>query len=126
MSPNKLENDLKGKIRLTIPNFLLGATFDYSIVLLDEVQVMSCDTVKLLLERCGRDTKYVIMGDSSQRYSISKRNDGFKDLIERTTSEYQGIRIPRDKGFFGYVRLKSHDNQRSEGSKLINQIYSGG
>lgn len=120
---NKLENDIKNdKIRLTIPNFLLGATFDNCIVLLDEAQTMSKSTIKLLLERCGKNTKYIIMGDPTQTYSVSKRNDGFSDLIERATKEYQGIRIPREDEF-GYVRMTREDNQRSRGSKLINRIY---
>lgn len=123
MSPQKLENDVKNKIRLTIPNFLLGATFDSSIVLLDECQVMSPDTMKLLLERCGQYTQYVILGDSQQRYSVSKRNDGFRDLIERVTVEHQGVRLSRYPGKFGYIKMSRHDNQRSEGSKLINRIY---
>jgi phosphate starvation-inducible protein PhoH len=123
MSPEKLENDIKHKIRLTIPNFLLGATFDNCIVILDEAQVMSPDTMKLLLERCGLNTKYVILGDSGQRYSISKRQDGFKDLIERTTVEHQCIRISTHPGMFGYVKMSRHDNQRSDGSKFINKLY---
>lgn len=123
MTTQKLENDLKQKIRLTIPNFLLGATFDNAIVLLDECQLMSKDTVKLLLERCGKHTKYVVMGDSRQRYAVSKRNDGFADLINKVTVEHQGIRVSKHPSMFGYVKLSRADNQRSEGSKFINKIY---
>ena len=123
MSKNKLENDIRNdKIRLTIPNFLLGATFDNCIVLLDEAQTMSKSTIKLLLERCGKNTKYIVMGDPTQTYSVSKRNDGFTDLINRSTGEYQGIRVPRYDQF-GYVKMTREDNQRSQGSKLINRIY---
>ena len=123
MSPEKLECDLQKRIFLKIPNFVLGATFDYSVVLIDEAQVMSPDTVKLLLERCGKDTRYVIMGDAKQRYAISKRNDGFTDLIQKATTEWQGIRVPRDGGMFGYIKMTHLDNQRSEGSKYINRLY---
>lgn len=123
MSPQKLENDLgSGKIRLTIPNFLLGATFDYSIVIMDECQVMSPNTMKLLLERCGVGTKYIIMGDSKQNYSISKRKDGFKDYIERITGIYQGERESVSE-LVSYTRLTSDENQRSEGSKFITKLY---
>ena len=123
MSAEKLECDLGKKILLKIPNFVLGATFDYAVVLIDETQVMSPATVKLLLERCGLNSTYVVMGDSNQRYAISNRADGFRDLINRATAEYQGIRIPRDGGMFGYVKMSRHDNQRSEGSKYINKLY---
>lgn len=126
MSPQKLENDLgSGKIRLTIPNFLLGATFDYSIVIMDECQTMSPSTMKLLLERCGVGTKYIIMGDSKQNYSISKRKDGFRDFVEQVTKEYQGERESISE-LVSYTRLTSDENQRSEGSKFITKLYEEG
>ncbi len=123
ISKNKLENDiLNDKIRLTIPNFLLGATFDNTIVIIDETQTMSKSTVKLLLERCGENSTYIILGDPAQTYSVAKRDDGFSDLIKRCTGDYQGIRIPRYDSF-GYIGMTRDDNQRSSGSKLINRIY---
>lgn len=123
MQPQKLENDLgAGKIRLTIPNYLLGATFDYSIVILDEVQVMSPATVKMLLERCGVGTKYIILGDSYQTYAISKRKDGFKDFIDKVTHVVDGERISKSS-LVSYIRLSSDENQRSEGSKFITKLY---
>lgn len=124
ISKNKLENDIsKDRIRLTIPNFLLGTTFDNTIVILDEVQTMSPSTIKLLLERCGINTQYIILGDEGQRYSIKKRESGLKDLIERVTIEHQGIRLSKFEPMFGYVKMSRHDNQRSEGSKFINKLY---
>lgn len=124
MHKNKLEADVsKDKIRLTIPNFLLGTTFDNSIVIIDESQTMSPNTIKLLTERCGKNTKYIILGDSSQRYSVKKRGDGFKDFIDRTTMEHQGIRLSRYEPFVGYTRMTREDNMRSSGSKFINKIY---
>ncbi|AGH32088.1 PhoH-like phosphate starvation-inducible [Vibrio phage 11895-B1] len=120
MSPQKLENDIgSGKIRLTIPNFLLGATFDYSIVLIDECQVMSPPTMKLLLERCGVGTKYIIMGDSKQNYSISKRQDGFKDFLSKVLDENDNSK----SNLVAFTRLTSDENQRSEGSKFITKLY---
>jgi phosphate starvation-inducible protein PhoH len=123
ISPQKLECDLGKKIQLLIPNFLLGATLDHSIVIIDENQLMSPQTTKLLLERCGKYTKYIILGDANQRYAISNRVDGFTDLIQRATLEWQGIRIPRDGGVFGYIKMTRDDNQRSAGSKYINKLY---
>lgn len=126
MSKGKLEADIrKEKIRLTIPNFLLGATFDDAIVIMDEVQTMSPNTVKLLTERCGLRSKYILLGDSDQAYSVKKRADGFADFIDRTTSVHQGIKWPRYEPNAGYVRMSREDNQRSSGSKFINRIYEG-
>lgn len=124
MSKNKMEADMsKDKIRLTIPNFLLGATFDNAIIIMDEVQTMSPKTVKLLTERCGKYSKYVILGDSGQKYSVKKRGDGFWDFIERTTIEHQGIRFSKHEPMVGYCKMTRHDNMRSDGSKFINSIY---
>lgn len=124
ISKNKLENDMsKDRIRLTIPNFLLGATFDNAIVIVDETQTMSVETVKLLTERCGQNTKYILIGDSNQRYSVKKRSDGFADLINRSTVEHQGIKFAKYEGQMGYTKMSRHDNQRSSGSKFINKLY---
>jgi predicted ribonuclease YlaK len=123
MLPQKLENDMSsGKIRLEIPNFVLGATFDNAIVILDESQLKSENTMKLLLERCGVNTKYVILGDSKQKYAISKRVDGFRNLIERVTEEYYDDRISISE-MVSYIRLNYEENRRSEGSKFITALY---
>lgn len=113
----------KDNIRLTIPNFLLGATFDNAVVIIDETQVMSDKTVKMLLERCGKNAKYIIAGDSGQRYSVGNRNDGFKDLINRVTGEGGGIRQSIYPGKIGYIKMTYLDNMRSDGSALINKVY---
>lgn len=123
ISKEKLECDIPKRIRLAIPNFILGATFDHSIVIIDESQVMSPTTMKLLLERCGIDTHYVILGDSQQRYAIAKREDGLRNLIERITIKHQGIRIPKYPEMFGYIKMTPEDNQRSAGSRFINKLY---
>lgn len=125
MSKPKLEADESaGRIRLTIPNFLLGSTFDYSVVIIDETQLMSPDTVKLLLERCGVGTKYLILGDSRQRYAVKKREDGFKDFIERVTYLQNDQRFSK-YDHVGYVKMNTDENRRSEGSKFITKLYEG-
>lgn len=125
ISSSKLEADENaGRIRLSIPNFLLGATLDYSVVLIDEAQLMSPPTMKLLLERCGVGTKYIIMGDSRQRYSVKKREDGFREFIERVTYLDNGQRFSK-YDHVGYVRMTTDENQRSEGSKFITKLYEG-
>jgi len=126
MSKNKLENDIaKDRIRLEIPNYLLGTTFSNAITIVDESQTMSAGTIKLLTERCGEGSKYILLGDNRQTYSISKRDDGFKDLITRTTIEHRGQRISKFEPYVGYVKLNADDNQRSSGSKFINKLYEG-
>ena len=123
---NKLESDMSAdRIRMTIPNFLLGASLDHAIVIVDEGQTMSPSTIKLLTERCGVYTKYIILGDSKQTYSVKKRPDGFKDFVQRVTLEHQGLRFSKYEPMVGYVRMGAESNMRSGGSKFINKLYSG-
>lgn len=125
MAVNKFEADESaGRIRLTVPNFVLGTTWDYSAVIIDESQLMSPNTMKLLLERCGVDTKYLILGDSRQRYAVKKRSDGFRDFIEKVTYLQDGQRFSK-YDHVGYIRMTTDENQRSEGSKFITKLYEG-
>ena len=123
MSPGKLETDIKnGKIVLTIPNFILGKTLYNSLIILEECQTMNPETVKLLTERCGEGSRVVIAGDSKQRYSVKKREDGFRDLINRVTGDYQGHRESKFDNV-GYIRMETNNNMRSSLSRFITEIY---
>ena len=119
----KLENDIKsGNIVLTIPNFLLGTTIDHSVIILEEAQTMSPNTVKLICERAGEGSIVVVVGDSKQRYSVKKREDGLNDLIRRVTESKEGTLISRFERV-GYIKMNSDNNMRSELSKFITEIY---
>ncbi len=123
---NKLECDENNRnIVLTIPNFLLGSTFDNAIVLVDEVQTMSPSTVKLLTERCGYNTKYILMGDSKQRYAVKHRGDGLSDLITRISDPIEESRDRTCKvpSMFSYTKMTSEHNMRSKGSAYITEVY---
>ena len=123
MSNNKLENDLSnGNIVLDIPNYLLGATIDDSLVLIEEAQTMSPNILKLCMERAGKGTKVVVVGDSKQRYSAKKRDDGLADLIEKVTYDNYGARFS-NSDFVGYVKMDSSHNMRSDLSKFITDLY---
>ena len=124
MSLNKLSCDIKnGKINLKTPNFLLGATISNSIVILDESQLFSRNTMKLLLERMGPQTKYIVLGDSKQTYARDYRSDGFADFIEKVTTPSDDGRTSIDKKFVSYFKLPRTENKRSAGSMFINSIY---
>lgn len=124
MTSGKLESDISsGKIELNIPNYALGATWDNSIILIDEAQLMSPSTVKLLLERAGINTRIVLMGDVRQTYAIKKRSNGLQDLLDRVAPENSiGDREPV-ADFIGYVEMTSADNQRSRLSQFITEVY---
>ena len=125
MSANKLETDiLNGKIELNIPNYALGATWDNTIILIDESQLMSPDTIKLLLERTGINSRVVVIGDVRQTYAIKRRKNGLEDLLDKVApyDVDEEERIPITD-FIGYVELSSDENQRSRLSQFITEIY---
>ena len=114
-------------IEFTIPNFIAGRTIDNAIFILDEAQLLSVGTTKLLLERAGRNTKVVVLGDKGQTYACKHRDDGFTDFVKRITDvleENDGtlVRGPVVPGF-GYVEMGADENMRSDLSKAIVNLY---
>lgn len=125
MSAGKLENEIKNEnIVLDIPNYLLGSTFDDTLIILEESQTMSPNTIKLCAERAGQNSKVVVVGDSKQRYSVKGRPDGLRDLIGKVTQEHAGYLIPKYKNV-GYIRMEASNNMRSSLSKFITEVYGG-
>lgn len=124
MSKAKLElEEKRGRIQFTIPNFIAGKTVSDSIVLIDESQMISPNILKLLIERCGEGSKYIVMGDRAQRYSAKKRDDGFTHLVKlMTEKDEEGFRQSK-YDIVGYVEFGAEDNVRSGLSKLIVQVY---
>jgi len=119
ISPGKLETDIaNGKIELEIPNYALGATWDNSIVIIDEAQLMSPSTIKLLLERTGENTKVIMLGDVTQTYAVKNRQNGLADFVKRIT-----VDGAVDVDFIGYITLESEDNMRSRLSQYITELY---
>lgn len=125
MSKGALECDEKnGKIKFEIPNYLQGATLDNCIVILDESQNMSPSTLKMLMERLGKNAKLVVLGDKKQTYAVNSRKDGFSDFIHRITEvDESGVRYSVEP-LFEYIELTSEDNQRSALSKRVTELYS--
>ena len=124
MNKGKLESDEKnGNIQFKIPNFLLGATISDAIVILDECQTYSPNTLKLLMERVDDSCKLLILGDSLQRYSVKKRDDGFTDLLKRVTDLDEKGRYSVEP-LFKYVELTTNENKRGAISKRVTEIYS--
>ena len=124
MAKEKLVMEEKaGNIQFTIPNFIAGKTIDNAILIIDEAQLLSVGTVKLLLERAGQGTKVFLLGDKGQCYAVKQRDDGFTDFIKRiTTQDEDGVRTSKIGGL-GYVEMKSGDNMRSDLSRTIVELY---
>jgi predicted ribonuclease YlaK len=127
MSKAKLElEEKRGKIQFTIPNFIAGKTISNSLVLIDESQMISPNILKLLTERCGEGSKYIVMGDKAQCYSAKKREDGFSHLVKLMTTKNEEGKLESKYPIVGYVEFTAKDNVRSELSRLIVEVYEKG
>lgn len=125
MSKAKLElEEKRGKIILTIPNFVQGITWTDTFLIVDEAQQISPPILKLILERCGEGTVCAVMGDKAQCYAYKKRANGFTDLVEKITTVVEDKRVSKEE-LIGYVELKPKDNMRSDLSRRIVEIYEG-
>ena len=124
MSKEKLVmEEASGNIEFTIPNFIAGRTIDNAIFVLDESQILSAGTTKLLLERAGENCKVVIMGDKAQTYACKTRSDGFTDFVQKITKvDEDGCRVSTQPTM-GYIEMKAGDNQRSDLSRRIVELY---
>ena len=124
MTKEKLRmEEANGHIEFTIPNFIAGCTIDNAIFVLDEAQLLSTKTTKLLLERAGENCKVVILGDKSQTYACKTRTDGFTDFVGRITKvDEDGNRVSTQPTM-GYVEMKACDNMRSDLSRRVVELY---
>jgi len=57
-----------------------GASFENSIILVDEVQNMTKTEFKMLLSRIGRNCKVILSGDPDQ---TDIQDSGLKDAVDR-------------------------------------------
>lgn len=85
---NKMEADEGKRIFFQIPNFALGKTFNDTIYIIDEAQLLQPLILKLLLERIGHDTTTIVLGSSGQLYSDNKSGrNGLRDALSRFFNE---------------------------------------
>ena len=127
LSSTKVEADLGGKherIQFLIPNFILGATIDNAILIIDEAQTLHPMIMKLLLERIGNNTKCIVLGDPSQVYSSSKDRQGMRDAITRFF-EIDGNKVINSKyENIGYFKFDIEHCMRSDIVKSVLKAYS--
>lgn len=123
LTKGKVETDLNHRIYFKIPNFMLGATLDNTLLLIDEAQQMSPLILKLLLERVGMDSKVVVLGDNSQMYANSKGRNALRDLTPRFFKDYDGEKVAKYPSC-AYHSFDVEDVQRSEFVKTVIRAYS--
>ncbi len=120
LSNGKVENDLGGRIEFKIPNYCLGATFDNSLICIDEAQQLPPLILKLLLERTGENSKVVVLGDNTQLYTNSKGRNALIDAVPRFFGPNGTPKYP----YTALHKFEVDDVQRSELVKTIIRAYS--
>lgn len=98
--------------------YMRGSTYDNCIMLLDECQNATIKQLMLWSTRLGKDSKAVMMGDTSQ-YDIKKRDSGYVDFIKMTEGmeelfnfKFENSDIVRNK--FLIELTNRYDKYRSE------------
>jgi len=125
MPKTKLKTDeSKGVIKFDIPNFLAGATLYDTLLIVDESQTISNETLKLVLERLGEGSKAIVLYDSKQCYASKKRTNGAKFLQDKVVKKDELGNITFVEDLFAYVEMTPTDNMRSRISKKITEIYN--
>ena len=120
LTKGKVENDLDHRILFKVPNFCLGATFDNAIVIIDEAQQLPPLILKLLLERLGKYSKAVVLGDNTQLYTDSKGRNALLDAIPRFFDQNLMGKYPE----VCYHGFSVDDVQRSDIVKTVIRAYS--
>jgi phosphate starvation-inducible PhoH-like protein len=123
LNKGKVETDTGHRLQFKIPNFMLGATLDNSLVLVDEGQMLQPLILKMLLERIGENSKVVILGDSSQLYVNAKGRNALRDAIPRFFKDTPQGKVPKYKKV-AYHAFDVEDVQRSEFVKTVIRAYS--
>jgi phosphate starvation-inducible PhoH-like protein len=114
-SKTELDNMINnGKIEICPLAFMRGRTFKHSFIIADEMQNSSPNQMKMLATRLGTNTRMVITGDLNQS-DITKEN-GLHDFISKF-EEYN------DTELIKFIKLESHDIERSEIVKKVIDIY---
>jgi phosphate starvation-inducible PhoH-like protein len=98
--------------------YMRGSTYDNCVMLLDECQNASIKQLMLWVTRLGKDSKAVMMGDTSQ-YDVRKRDSGYNDFIKMVNGmndlflfEFGNEDIVRNK--FLVELANRYDKYRSE------------
>lgn len=122
LSKGKVETDLDHRIQFKIPNFCLGATFDNSLVFIDEAQQLQPMIMKLLLERIGENSRVVVAGDNTQLYAhAAEQRNGLKDALPRFFHQDMTPKYPE----MAYHEFSVEDVMRSDIVKSIIRGYTG-
>lgn len=123
LNKGKVDTDLEHRIHFKIPNYLLGSTLDNTLLVVDEVQEIPPLIIKLILERVGVNSKVVILGDPSQRYSTDTGRNGLTDVINKFFYIKDGEMTSRFRDI-DFHKFEISDVQRSDFCKTVLMAYA--
>ena len=123
LTKGKLETDMEHRIHFKIPNYMLGSTMDNTLLIIDECQEIPPLIMKLLLERVGENSKVVVLGDPSQRYTMDKGRNGLTDVMAKFFTLEDGEYVSRFRDV-DYHSFDIADVQRSEFCKTVLMAYA--
>ncbi len=117
LSKNKVEADLDRRIKIIPVNYLLGRTFDDSLILVSEAQQLSPMVVKLILERIGEGSKITVEGDETQLYASSHADK--RQGLQHAMALFR--KYPTEG--VDFYEFPLNHNVRSEICMRVNNVY---
>ncbi len=72
-----------GFIEVLPIGYLRGINIDNALVIIDEVQNINIDNIRTILTRLGSNSKMILLGDSNQIDTKSKKDTALKFLLEK-------------------------------------------
>jgi len=105
-------------IEISPLGFMRGRTFKQCFVLADEMQNSSPGQMLMLLTRIGEGSKLVITGDEHQSDLHATSVNGLSDFLQRLRAKSD-----TDANYIQWVKMTSHDVERSPVVKQVLQIY---
>lgn len=89
-----------GKIEFTSTSFLRSVTFNNAIIIVDEIQNETIETIGTVITRTGKNSKLIIMGDGLQNDLYKSKHDvsGFRDFLAITKNmiEFRHFKFTSD------------------------------
>lgn len=117
LSKNKVEADLDKRIKIIPVNYMLGRTFDNSLILVSEAQQLAPMMVKLILERIGEGSKIVVEGDASQLYAAT--HGAKRQGLQHAIKLFQ--KFPTEG--VDFYEFPPNHNVRSDICGRVNSVY---
>lgn len=114
VDPMTSKSLVEGEYIKAIPvNFVRGLTFNNSVVILDETQNMTKSEITTILTRFGRNSKYIVCGDSNQ---ADIKDSGFEYVYKAFDTEHS------QKNNIHCFKFDAYDIVRSPILKHITQV----